>query len=238
MRKVLIVFLATVFVALPSFVSAGYSSGGAMLLTRLEVSKDNTNWVNYLAEENSGDQTLTVLPGDTVYFRLKTWNTGDAPSINITFTGSYTNPGYIDALDPFHPGVHDDLDGDATFYYALTGLPDMTAGTVSFDLDAVANGSTDLLNYQSGEMVARVAAGTPDQTVMLTTVIITGASQVAWWKKLLFPRAYADDSATTQVRILVSNPPAATAQMTTQTLPVTGPDPIQLIMSPVMRFCQ
>ena len=238
MKKVVFVLMAAVLIALPSFTSAGYSSGGAMLLTRLEVSKDNTNWVNYLAEENSGDQTLTVLPGDTVYFRLKTWNTGDAPSIDITFTGSYTNPGYIDALDPFHPGVHDDLDGDATFYYALTGLPDMTAGTVSFDLDAVANGSTDLLNYQSGEMVARVAAGTPDQTVMLTTVIITGASQVAWWKKLLFPRAYADDSATTQVRILVSNPPAATAQMTTQTLPVTGPDPIQLIMSPVMRFCQ
>jgi len=88
MKKVVFVLMAAVLIALPSFTSAGYSSGGAMLLTRLEVSKDNTNWVNYLAEENSGDQTLTVLPGDTVYFRLKTWNTGDAPSINITFTGS------------------------------------------------------------------------------------------------------------------------------------------------------
>jgi len=233
----LIVFLAVVFIALPNLASAGYSNGGgALLLTRLEVSKDNSTWVNYLAETNSGGQTLTVSPGDTVYFRLKTWDTGDTPAINITYTASYTNPSYIDALDPFHAGVNDDLDGnDPASYYALTGLPDATAGTLTFDLDGVAV-SSEITGYESGGMVARVKAGTPDQTVILATVIITGASQVGfnWWQRL-FAHAYADSSATTQVRLLVSNPPAVAA---TPTLPVTGPDPIQLIMAPVMRLCR
>lgn len=224
MKKIIVGFLVAVFVALPSFVSAGYSAndGNIILLTRLEVSKDNTNWVNYLAEENSGGQTLTVSPGDTVYLRLKTWNTGISPAVTVQYTGSYTNPQYIDALDPFHAGVYDDLDGDTLFYYGLDSLPDLTAGTMSFHLDGVLQDTDDQAGYQGGEIVARVKAETPDQTVILATVQINSTDFVVWWKRLLFPRAYADDVATTQVRLLVSNPPAAAPA--TQTLPVTGPD--------------
>lgn len=229
MKKALFILMAAVLVALPSFTSAGFSNGGATLLTRLEVSKDGTTWVNYLAETNGGGQTLTVSPGDTIYFRLRTWNAGANPAVNITYTSSYSNPQFIDAWDPFHPGVNDDLDADATFYYSLTGLPNMTAGTVSFDLDAVAPVSSETSGFQSGGMVARVAAGTPDQTVILATVIITGAGSIAWWKNWLFPRAYADDSATTQVRILVSNPPVVTPIV----LPTTGPDASGLLLLPV-----
>jgi len=226
MKKVVIALLAVVFSVFPSIASAGFISGGATLLTRLEVSKDNSTWVNYLAETDSGNQTLTVSPGDTIYFRLKTWDTGDTPAINITYSGVYTNPAGMDALSAFDSGSTDDLDGDAILFYGLSGLPDMNAGTLSFYLDGVDNGTTDATGFQSGGMTGRIAAGTADQTVILATVTITGADLfIASWEKLLFPRAYADDQATTQVRMLVSNPPVV-PQTTpaVQVLPATGSD--------------
>lgn len=223
MRKVIITLAAIALAVMPTFASAVFINSGAILLTRLEVSKDEVTWVNYLAETSSGNETFTVSPGDTVYFRLKTWDTGNAPAVNVTYSASYTNPQYIDALDPFHAGNQDNLDGDI-FHYALSGLPDTTAGTLQFTLDAVANNSSDTANFESGGIVARVAAGTPDQTVILATIQITGSSLVTinWWENLLFSHAYADSSATTQARILVSNPPVATTPAVTA-LPATGP---------------
>lgn len=238
MKKIIFALMAAAFVALPSFVSAGYVAGGGNVVinTRLEASADNSTWVNYLAEENSGGQTLTVSPGDTIYLRLKTWNTGGMPA-GVEYTGTFTNPAYLDSPEMFSSGAgaKDDLDGDATYYYALTSF-DTSSGVTLFTLDAIMNGSTVDANYQSGGITAQIKSDTPDQTEMLVTVQVTGAdAYITWWQRL-FTHAYADDAATTQVRILVSNPPATA--VTTPTLPVTGPDPIQLIMSPVMRLCQ
>lgn len=231
MKKALFILMAAVLVALPSFTSAGFSSSGAMLLTRLEVSKDGTTWVNYLAETNSGGQTLTVSPGDTIYFRLKTWNTGGTPAINIEYSAAYTNPGGVDAFDPFHPGVSDDSDGDAILFYVLNAPPDLTAGTTAFHLDGVADSTTETTGFQSGGMAAHIATSTPDQTVLLATVTITGADEfIVWWKNLLFPRALADDAATTQARILVATPAPVPVPVV---LPATGPDVSGLLLLPV-----
>jgi len=228
MKKVLMVLMAAVLVALPSFVDAGYGGIGTNLLTRLEVSKDNATWVNYLAETNSGNQTLTVSPGDTLYFRLKTWNIGNNPASDIEFSATYTNPQYISALDPFSlTGAQNDLDGDVDNVYSLNAPP--SGGTMTFNLNAVAKNTTDLAGFESGGVLLKVAAGTPDQTVILATVTITGIRVLGWWKDLLFPRAYADDAATTQVRIMVSNPPAVTPVV----LPATGADSSSLLILPV-----
>jgi len=238
MKKIIVAALAAIFIALPSLVSAGYSGDDIMLMTRLEVSKDNSTWVNYLAEENSGDQILTVLPGDTVYLRLKTWNTGDSDAYNVSYTGDFTNPQYLSSSDMFTSGAgaKNDLDGDETYYYSMTSYSS-TTGAAIFTLDGVVGSSTVDTNYQSGGITATVSSDTPDQTIMLVTVRITDiAGRGFTWRDLLFPRAHADDSATTQARILVSIP--TTAAPVVPTLPVTGPDPIQLIMSPVMRLCQ
>ena len=82
-----------------------------------------------------------------------------------------------------------------------------------------------------------VSSDTPDGTVILVTVAITQANPfgVAWLDRLT-NRAYADDSATTQARILVQSPPvdrtaaptltptatATTAATTTATSTATG----------------
>jgi hypothetical protein len=227
MRKVaLVLLLAVSIVVLPKIVFASFNFGDVALETRLEVSKDNATWVNYLADSNSGNQTLTVSPGDTLYFRLKTWDTGLTPATNVRYGASFTNPSYIDSLDPFHIGTNDDSDGDG-HPYTLTGTPDMTAGTFQFTLDNVASSSTETTNDESGAMVAGIDARTPDQTVFLVTVQITGIVELsnASWLNNLSPKAYADSQATTQVRILVSNPALVSTPAVTASTPATANEP-------------
>ncbi len=229
MKKVaLVLLLAVSIIVLPKIVFAAFSLGDVALETRLEVSKDNTNWINYSADSNSGNQTLTVSPGDTLYFRFNTWDTGLTPATNVSYGASFTNPQYVNALDPFHPGTNDNTDGDL-HPYVLTGTPDMTAGTFQFTLSNVAASSTVTTNDESGIMVAKVAAATPDQTQIWMTVQISGIVELsdASWLNSLYPKAYADTRATTQVRILVSDPAPVPTPAVTASVPAVSAEPFR-----------
>jgi hypothetical protein len=204
MKKILMILAIVIGVAIiPSFVSAGFSPEGSDydLRTILEVSKDGITWLNYNAETNSGDQTLTITPGDIVYVRLKTWNVGDTDANNIQFTSSFTNPQYIDSFDAFN-GANDNLDGDE-IYYHYEGV-DTDTGEFQFSLDQALANTTEESGFQSGAVTMSVDSATPDQAVILVTVQIP-TEQATFLDKLL-PRVYADSNATTQVRIIVSNP--------------------------------
>jgi len=220
MKKIVaFVLIIAALVILPSFAFAGFNNTrGIVLQTRLEVSKDGTNWDNYVAETDPGNQTLTVSPGDTIFFRLKTWNTSEARGANILYTASYTNPQYIDRLDPFHAGVGDDIDGDGSLY-TITDT-DPVAGTMHFSLDGVNGGTNETSGFESGGIAARISADAPDKAVILATVQITAASGSFNDYNYFSGRAYADDSATTQVRILISNPSVTPS--------VTPPYPISI----------
>jgi len=254
MKKVLIV-LGALFLALAVpvyFTHAGFGEGGGYnLKTRLEVSFDNATWVNFLAEDNSGGATLTVAPGDTIYLRLKTWNEGILPGANTAFTGTFTNQQYLTNSTMFtgDGGGSGDLDGDTVNGYSMIGGGyNADTGVAEFGLNAVANGSTEDVDFQSGGITSQIAATTPDQTVILVTVVVTSSNPVALLDHLL-PRAYADAFGTTQVRILVNDPandatatPTPTVTVSSEAtatetalesaaLPETGAD-LKMILSP------
>jgi hypothetical protein len=207
MKKLLVIaVLAAALAIIPSLVFAGYDEGdGYELLTRLEVSKDGSTWINYSAETNSGNQTLTVSPGDTIFLRLKTWDIGQSPATNIQFSSTFTNPTNIDAFDPFTSG-NDDSDGDGLLFYSAVSV-NINAGTFLFSLDGVAGNTNENAGYQSGTVAARIGANAPNGSITLITVQITDADHpVAYKINQLFPRAYADEQGATQIRLLVYNP--------------------------------
>lgn len=251
MKKIIIVLgVLALLLFVPIYIAyAGYGIGaGFNLKTRLEVSADNATWVNYLAEDNSGGDILTVSPGDTIYLRLKTWNEGGTAGEDTTFTGTFTNQQYLTNSTMFTGvgGGSGDLDEDGLYGYAMTGGGyNSVTGIAEFLLTGVVNGSTDEVNFQTGGITSEISASTPDQTLITVTVIITGTNPELAWLNRLLPRAYADEFGTTEVRILVDNPPAdptptptptpsasatdtSTAASSNQTivttLPVTGPD--------------
>lgn len=243
MRKFLIV-LGVLFLvlAVPIYIThAGFGEGGAgyNLKTRLEVSADNSTWANFLAEDNSGGATLTVAPGDTIYLRLKTWDEGILPGVNTTFTGTFTNQQYLTNSTMFTGpgGGSGDLDGDIVNGYSMTGGGyNPVTGVAEFILNAVQNGSTENVNFQSGGITSQIATGTPDQTVIMVTVVINNTNPGVGWLDHFLERAYADNLGTTQVRILVNanatsptpTPTPAPSSTTTAadeaTLPATGAD--------------
>lgn len=231
---VLIIALELVLIIPLYFVRAGYVPlPGIEIQSRLEVSSDNTNWVNYVAEDNSGNQTLTVTPGSTIYFRIKAWNTGDANAGMVNMSSTFTNPSYLTNSSFLSTSEEQDLDGDSTpylpspfGYVAETGTADFTL------LFAQANSTVDS-NFQSSTMAFQTSASTPEQTVILATIQVTSAGPWLVWLDKLVNRAHADANGTSQARILVANPaatptstptPTSSAAAVVSTLPATGPD--------------
>lgn len=216
MRKFLVVIvLAVLLMVVPNLVFAGYGDKAQMdLQTRLEVSKDNINWLNYDAETNPGNQTLTVSPGDTIYFRLTTDNYGTNQALDTQFEGNFNNPSYIESIDAFNGAANDDIDLDGR-PYVLDSIDNMT-DTIYFHFDYIEAG--DSLSRQSGlsftqigGISAKIGSLVPNQAVIMATVQIKNATipEGVFLLDKLVSRAYADDQATTQVRILVYNPNAA-----------------------------
>lgn len=226
MKKIVaFVLVVAAFVIVPSFAFAGFGSGGVNLQTRLEVSKDNTDWDNYDAEVNPGGQTLTVSPGDTIYFRLKTWDTGGMYAQNVQFNAGYTNPQYIASFDPFHPGTQDDTDGNGRAY--VLGATDPIAGTMQFSISRINKNTSETTGYEGGEMVAHIASDVPDQAVITATVQIASMAPIPDFN-YSSGKVYADDQATTQARIIISNPPAVTPATPSVTPSITPPYPISI----------
>lgn len=217
MKKILVIIVLTVLLmVVPNIVFAGYGDKPSVdIQTRLEVSKDNINWINFNSETNAGNQTLTVAPGDTLYFRLTTENFGDQRASGVQFLGSYTNPSYIESLNAFD-GANDDIDGDGRYYYITS--TDQSAGTINFNFDYFeAAGYEGPYNAQQiGVMGAKLSSTIPDQAEIIVTVTVNAGiiREDAFLFDKLFPRVYADDQGTTQVRILVSNPTATQTSAT------------------------
>jgi hypothetical protein len=222
LKKIIAFVLVVVaFVVLPGFVFAGFGIGGVNMQTRLEVSKDNINWDNYVAETNPGNQTLTVSPGDTIYFRLKTWDIGAATARNVHYNASYTNPQYIASFDPFHVGTQDDTDANGRAY--VLGATDPVAGTMQFSISRVDRNTTETSGFESGVMAATISNDVPDQAVISATVQIASMAPLNDYN-YSSGRVYADDQATTQVRILIARP-VVTPSVTPS---VTPPYPISV----------
>jgi hypothetical protein len=229
MKKALFILLSALFVAalLPlGITKAGFQEGSLNIQTRLEVSLDNSTWINYSAESNSGGTVLTVDPGDTVYFRLKTW--ADQPADNVDFTATFTNQQYLANASMFSVdgGDQGDLDGDTTRGYSMTGGGyNAATGTATFTLNGVRVSSVSS-NFQSGGITTQIAPSTPDGTIINATVQITNAVPVWTWNNKLLQKAYADANGTTVVRLAISNPTinnqAATGTTAATTLPETG----------------
>jgi hypothetical protein len=238
MKKLLVIIFASLVLAtaLPLYlVYAGFGQEGAFInvKARLEVSKDNVNWVNYEAEDDSGSGTLTVSPGDTIYFRLKTWNTGTHSVANVAYAAAFTNQQYLidSVMFTGSGGGSGDLgdDGDPANGYSMTGEGyNSETGIATFELSGVAADSTITSGYQSGGITSQIATGTPDQTIITAAVTISDAVDLEiGWLNNIVSRAYADEFGTTTIGIIVSNPAVAnnTAdQSIVQTLPATGPN--------------
>ena len=214
------------------FVYAGYVEEGESfeVKSRLEVSSDNATWVNYSAEENSGNETLTVAPGGNIYWRIKTWNSGEATAGATTFNGTFVNGRFIQDLSLFSC---DDSIGDCNLDAAdpsgiYTVTEELNANTFSFAIPSISQGTTVDEGFESGGFSATIAADTPDQSEVTLTVTIAGSEQFISLLDRIVSRAHADELATTTVRILVQAPAAAaTATATTlTTLPATGSDVI------------
>lgn len=219
MRRWLVLILGVAFALVPVSALAGYTAGGNYdLRTKLEVSKDGSNWYNYDAETSAGGQTLDINAGDTVTFRIKMWNLGRGVASEIQMSVAATNPQWIETADIFNgsPATNGDIDDDH-FYYSLVSL---TAGSGVFGHEAVPttkNAEAGTTNNECGSYTTKIKSDTPDLTLIQVTMAVTAAQQPVSKIKLL-DRAYADSSATTVVRILVHNP--STAQTTA--LPATG----------------
>ncbi len=223
MKKVFIVVMLGMLCSLiPLGVFAGYSGTGDFeLRTKLEVSKPGSDWMNYTAEDNPGNQTLSVNAGDTVTFRLKVWDVTSTAAQDIALATTVTNPQYIETANIFDGSstTDEDLDGD-TLDYSVTSF-DSTAGTGTFALDAVAASGSENTGFESGTYTTKISGSTPDQTLIEVTITLTAANNLRFLSRSsLLDRAFADDLGTTKVRILVQNPtPTATA---TTVLPATG----------------
>lgn len=220
MKKFLIVLALGILCSmLPLGAFAGYSgSGDFELRTKLEVSKPGSDWMNYLAEDNPGNQTLSVNAGDTVTFRLKVWDVTATSAQNVVLSSTITNPQYIETANIFDGSstTNNDLDGD-TAVYSLTAF-DPAAGTGTFGLQAVMGNSSENANFESGTYTTKISSSAPDQTLIEVTITLTAANELRIINRSnLINRAYADEFGTTKVRILVQNPTTATT-----VLPATG----------------
>jgi len=222
MKKVFVIFALSVLCStIPLGVFAGYSGGGDFeLRSKLEVSKPGSDWMNYTAEDNPGNQTLSANAGDTVTFRLKVWDVTTTAAQNIVLASTITNPQYIETANIFDgtSTTNQDLDGD-TVDYSVTSM-NSTTGIGTFALEAVQASSSENANFESGTYTTKISGSTPDQTLIEVTITLTAADELRMiGKNNLLDKAYADEFGTTRVRILVQNPTTTT---TTTVLPATG----------------
>lgn len=102
MKKLISTILALlVFVPSVALASITDTIEGEVDLTyditiRLDVSKDNgATWHNYDAEENPGEETLTINGGDELLFKIQLWNSGNAPVANIIIENTVSQPDYL-----------------------------------------------------------------------------------------------------------------------------------------------
>jgi hypothetical protein len=206
MKKLLVaLIMGLALIVAPSFVSAGFIGlGNFDLRTRLEVSRDQIYWYNYNAETNPSGGVLNALAGDTLYFRFKSWNVGLLGAVDVAFSGTVDGTEYFEAFDPFEGGIvgtNPDLDGDAKDYNFVSA--DLEEGTFEFSIESLSANTWEASGSQNGIMVANLDAAAPSDTEITVTVQIDSATDEAVFNNLWLPRAYADEQATSVVKIAI-----------------------------------
>ncbi|MDD5606776.1 MAG: hypothetical protein PHN37_02875 [Candidatus Pacebacteria bacterium] len=211
MRKKRKLFLTTIVLFLIfSFISfynakAVYDNGDGIIVgIRIDVSKDGGNtWYNYMADENPGNQTLTVSPGDTLIFRGTSWNAG-ALDAGVAFEGIITNTEYIDTFNAFEGG-NEDVDGTGAFY-TLNGINVVNDSMImAIGLETHLDTTKDENDPELGSITLTLTDNIPDQTVITGTFELLGAVPYLVFNP--FSTAYAQGAlAESTVRILVENP--------------------------------
>lgn len=195
-----VAFLVLAFVV-PKLASAVYNGGGTEINMRMDVSTDGTNWYNFTGDPADGNQTLTANAGDTLIFRLSTWNTGDNPALNLEFQAGINNVDYLEFANDFYDDDYDNNDNaySGNFAGAIT-LPDIAANLLQEDAE------TGLLRVVIKDNI-------PNNTLLQGSIELTGIDIIG-----LLPTAYAQGLTESDFRILVRN----TGNM--EELPITGPD--------------
>jgi|GEM_PF-5879853 len=193
--------------------------------TRVEVSKDGgTTWFSYDSSDApslGNGQTLTASPDDTLTFRVLVWNEGSYAAGDVVGVGTETAFSYLSGVS----GVFDNADEDVN-------AQDITGGSIdTINIASLASGGTSTSGYESATFTGKVKSDVPDGTVIKMHYEITSASHQtrigfypsAVWRSLV-PHAMADsdDTAVTEARIQISNPPVPAQPAVVQELPRTG----------------
>ncbi|MDD3480877.1 MAG: hypothetical protein PHW75_01455 [Patescibacteria group bacterium] len=213
MKKILsITGLAVLLVAfMPSFTGALYEFGeGEAVGTRVEVSKNGTDWYNFYANENPGGQTLYVSPGDNLTFKGISWNAG-LSNLDVEFEAILTGTDYFADFDVFGDGA-DDLDGNTNDYIAgLETITDADNGTASFPV-TLASGLplvSDDASPEEGSITVTLADDIPDGTVIMGIFQVTAAEvqqQIINFGTFgKYGRVFAQEPGESTVRIVVQN---------------------------------
>lgn len=158
MKKIISTILALlVFVPSVALASITDTIEGEVDLTyditiRLDVSKDNgATWHNHDAEENPGEETLTIKGGDELLFKIQLWNSGNAPVGGISIENIISNPEYFTFNNTF---VDPDEDANSSKF---TGDP---FGDIFLLLELAPIGQLEL-GYESATFSAQAKNDIP-----------------------------------------------------------------------------
>lgn len=203
-RFILVPLILCAAFTTPMIASALYDGGGGLSLgIRTDVSKDGTNWHNYTADENPGNETLVVKPGDTITLRGTVWNAG-AVNTNVSLKSLITNSQYIDYIQAVE-GADSNTDGTGAVYQ-VDGLS-VTNNVTNINLSLQPWLSTvkDVHDPETGQIKVKLKNDIPDQTVIEETLQLESATPVNV-QVMLTPVAIAQAQTLSKARIIVSNP--------------------------------
>lgn len=166
LSKLLMLFYAVMLIS-PIPAGAVFNDLTGSVGVRVLVSKDGTNWINYYNtnSENPTGQTLTVNPGDKIYFKGEVWNAGET-DVNPGIFACIKNAKYLQDIGAFdNASGDDDLDNDGIHYDVMANI--VTEEYVAMPLQFSAPLTVDpVVGTQSGMIEATVKSDVPPNTVI------------------------------------------------------------------------
>jgi len=230
MRRILfciIIAVLSVAVGPTVYALAGYSDENISVDVKIEACRLATcaasDWHNYTVDMVGDAETLTVSPGDTVTLRGSTWNSGENYAA-MGLTGAIDHTNYLETINAFESG-DSDVDGTHGYYVLDSATNTDNTEIMAISLSDILSTASDADHPELGQIKITLKNDIPDQTVITAAFNVTTAT-LGVVRGLFLGRAYATDLTTSTVRLLVSNPPAATvstaAATTATVLPQTG----------------
>lgn len=178
LSKLLMLFYAIMLI-FPVPAGAVLVDGNAVGGVRVLVSKDGTNWLNYSNSnsESPTGQTLTVNPGDKIYFKGEVWNAGET-DINPLIIAYIKNAKYLQDIGAFDNAEgDDDLDNDGINYMVLG--TDTTDEYVVMGLAfSVPLTAVPPVGTQSGMIQATVKSDVPPNTLIEGVFVLVANNNI------------------------------------------------------------